>query len=112
MHTISHEEFNSVQIYSGTILKAEAFPRARNPSYKVWVDFGSKIGILKTSAQITENYSPESLLGLKVMGCINLGKKNIAGFESEFLLLGFSDSHGFISLALCGDTVPNGERLQ
>ncbi len=77
---ISYEEFDQVDLGSGTIIKAEVFSRAKNPSYKVWVDFGEKIGIKQTSAQITVHYTPETLLGRQVVGCVNLGPKNIAGF--------------------------------
>ena len=92
--TISYEEFEKVDLRSGTIVKAELFPRAKKPSYKVWVDFGDEIGIKQTSAQVTTHYTPEALIGRQVMGCINLGEKNIAGFTSEFLLVGFPDDSG------------------
>lgn len=108
---ISYDDFENVDIRSGTIIKAEAFPKARNPSYKVWVDFGDVIGIKQTSAQITINYKLEELIGLQVMGVLNLGTKNIAGFESQFLLLGFSDSKEAIILATTNKTVPNGKKL-
>ena len=77
--TISYDDFEKVDIRSGTIVNAEPFPRAKKPAYKISVDFGQQIGIKKTSAQITENYSIESLLGKKIIGCVNLGEKNIAG---------------------------------
>jgi len=108
---ITYPDFEKVEIRSGTITKAEAFPKARNPAYKVWVNFGDAIGIKQTSAQITINYNLESLIGLQVMGVLNLGPKNIAGFESQFLLLGFDDSKGAISLATTNQTVPNGKKL-
>ncbi|PWU06870.1 MAG: tRNA-binding protein [Verrucomicrobia bacterium] len=110
-NTITYQDFEKVEIRSGTITKAEAFPRARNPAYKVWVDFGDTIGIKQTSAQITVNYTPESLIGLQVLGAINLGTKNIAGFESQFLLLGFDDPNGAIILATTTNKVPNGKKL-
>lgn len=110
--TITWEEFEQVNIRSGTIVKAEEFSRARNPAFKVWADFGSEIGILQTSAQITVHYTPESLIGRSIMGCVNLGEKNIAGFISQFLLLGFSDEKGAISLVTSDPKVPNGVKLQ
>ena len=110
--TITWEEFEQVNIRSGTIVKAEEFSRARNPAFKVWADFGSEIGILQTSAQITLHYTPESLIGRSIMGCVNLGEKNIAGFISQFLLLGFSDEKGAISLVTSDPKVPNGVKLQ
>lgn len=109
--TISYDEFEKVNLRSGTIIKAESFPRARKPSYKVWVDFGDEIGIKQTSAQVTVHYTPESLIGRQVMGCVNLGTKNIAGFTSEFLLVGFPDKNGAISLITVDPSVPNGMKM-
>jgi tRNA-binding protein len=110
MEKISIEDFLKVQIVSGTIVKAEEFPKAKKPAYKVWVDFG-ELGIKQTSAQITMHYTPESLIGRRVMGCVNLGTRNVAGFISEFLILGFSDRNGDIFLASLEQEVSNGERL-
>lgn len=108
---ISYEDFAKVDLRSGTIVKVEPFPRAKNPAYKVWVDFGAELGVLQTSAQITVHYSPELLLGKMVIGCVNLGEKNIAGFTSQFLLVGFSDASGAICLASIERSVPNGMKL-
>ena len=108
---ITYQEFENVELRSGTVVKAELFPAARKPAYKVWVDFGPELGIKQTSAQITVHYTPESLLGKRVIGCVNLGTKNIAGFTSEFLLVGFSDAAGAICLATVDGTVPNGQKL-
>ena len=94
--TISYDEFAKVDLRSGTVIKAEEFARAKKPAFKVWVDFGPEIGVLQTSAQVTIHYTPESLIGRKVVGCVNLGEKNIAGFTSQFLLVGFSDEQGAI----------------
>lgn len=109
--TISYEDFSKVEIRSGTIVKAEPFTRAIKPAYKVWVDFGDELGVLQTSAQITVNYTPESLVGCQVLGAVNLGTKNIAGFESQFLLLGCSDPEGAICLATIDPKVGNGMKL-
>lgn len=109
--TISYEDFTKVDLRSGTIVKAEAFPEARKPAYKIWVDFGADIGLRQTSAQVTVHYTPETLVGRRVMGCVNLGTKNIAGFSSEFLLVGFSDEAGAIVLAAPDSAVPNGQKL-
>ena len=111
MARISYADFQSVDIRSGSIVKAQAFPRAKNPAFKVWVDFGPEIGILQTSAQITVHYRLEDLVGRKIMGCVNLGEKNIAGFASQFLLLGFSDAHGDIYLSQPDPKAPNGAKL-
>jgi tRNA-binding protein len=108
---ISYEEFESVDFRSGTVVKVEEFPRAKKPAYKVWVDFGKDIGILQTSAQVTVHYTPETLVGRSVVGCVNLGERNIAGFISQFLLVGFSDENGGICLIKADPVVPNGQKL-
>lgn len=110
MH-ISYEDFSKVEILSGTIIKAEPFPRAHKPAYKVWADFGPKRGILQTSAQVTVHYTPESLLGRQILGVVNLGAKNIAGFESQFLLVGCEDHQGAVCLATLDPKVNNGKKL-
>ena len=111
MNLISYEQFESVDLRSGTIVKVEEFPRAKKPAFKVWADFGEEIGVLQTSAQVTIHYSPETLIGRKIIGCVNLGEKNIAGFLSQFLLVGFSDENGGICLATIEPAVPNGRKL-
>lgn len=108
---ISYQEFENVDFRSGTIVKVESFPRAKKPAYKVWVDFGSEIGVKQTSAQVTVHYTPESLLNRQVVGCMNLGDKNIAGFTSEFLLVGFPDKQGAICLVTVDPKVPNGMKM-
>lgn len=108
---LTYDDFAKVDLRSGTVVKIEPFPRVKKPAYKVWVDFGSDLGILQTSAQITVHYTPESLLGKTVVGCVNLGEKNIAGFMSQFLLAGFSDVHGAVSLIIPEFPVPNGQKL-
>ena len=87
MTSITYDDFQRVDLRSGTIVKVEEFPRAKKPAFKVWADFGGSIGILQTSAQITVHYSPKTLVGMKIIGCVNLGEKNIAGFLSQFLLV-------------------------
>lgn len=111
MSTISYDEFDRVDLRSGTIIKVEEFPRAKKPAYKVWADFGEQIGILQTSAQVTHHYTTETLVGRAIVGCVNLGEKNIAGFISQFLLVGFSDGNGGICLITCDPKVPNGQKL-
>lgn len=108
---ISYEDFEKVDLRSGIIVKVELFPRAKKPAYKVWVDFGVEIGVLQTSAQITVHYTPESLIGKRVVGCVNLGEKNIAGFISQFLLMGFSDQNDSICLVTIDQHVLNGEKM-
>src|SRR3990172_13049914 len=110
MATITYDEFERVNLRSGTIIKAEEFPRAKKPAYKIWADFGTDIGILQTSAQVTAHYTPESLVGRSIVGCVNLGEKNIAGFVSQFLLVGFPDENSDICLITVDPKVPNGKK--
>jgi tRNA-binding protein len=109
--SITYDEFEKVDLRSGTIIKAEEFTRAKKPAFKIWADFGEEIGVLQTSAQVTVHYTPESLIGRSIIGCVNLGGKNIAGFTSQFLLVGFSDSDGAICLITVNPKVPNGQKL-
>ncbi|MBA3536591.1 MAG: tRNA-binding protein [Tatlockia sp.] len=109
--TISYDDFDKVDLRLGTVIKVEPFPKARKPAFKIWVDFGPELGILQTSAQVTVHYDPESLLGRRVVGCVNLGEKNIGGFKSQFLLVGFSDETGAICLITTDFHVPNGQKL-
>ncbi len=111
MNIISYEQFEAVELRSGTVLKVELNERARKPAYKIWCDFGPEIGTLQTSAQVTVHYTLESLVGRKVIGCVNLGEKNIAGFVSQFLLVGFADEAGAICLASVDERVSNGKKL-
>lgn len=111
MEQISFIDFEKVEIRIGTITKAEVFSRAKKPAYKVWVDFGEEIGIKQTSAQITVHYQPEDLIGMQVLGTLNLGSRNIGGFMSEFLLLGIPDENGAIVLLTPQRTVPNGKKM-
>jgi len=111
MNIISYEQFEAVELRSGTVLKVELNERARKPAYKIWCDFGPEIGTLQTSAQVTVHYTLESLVGRKVIGCVNLGEKNIAGFVSQFLLVGFADEAGAICLASVDELVSNGKKL-
>lgn len=109
---IDWADFKKVQLRKGTILKAEKFPEARQPAYKVWVDFGLELGIMKTSAQITDHYLPDDLPGKAVMGVTNFPRKQIGSFMSEFLLVGFEDEHKAIILATCDPKVPDGALLK
>ena len=111
MTTVTYEEFAKIDLRSGTILKVEEFPKARKPAYKIWADFGPEIGVLQTSAQVTVHYKLESLIGRAIVGCVNLGEKNIAGFTSQFLLVGFADNEGAICLVTVVPLVPNGMKL-
>jgi tRNA-binding protein len=92
---------------TGVVVEVTDFPEARKPSYKIKVDFGPVIGLLQTSAQVT-NYSPEELTGRIVVGAVNLGSKRIAGFKSEFLILGALDPDGTVRLLELPDGVGPG----
>ena len=89
--------FFAVDMRTGVVVDVEVFEAARKPSYKLKVDFGPVVGILQTSAQVT-NYSMEELKGRIVVGAVNLGSKRIAGFKSEFLILGALDPDGTVRL--------------
>lgn len=111
MEVIGYEQFDGVELRVGTVVRAETFPEARKPAYKLWVDFGSAYGVKQTSAQITSHYQPDALVGRQIVGCLNLGTKKIAGFSSEFLCTGFADESGSIVLAVPDKPVPNGSKL-
>ncbi|MBP9753087.1 MAG: tRNA-binding protein [Proteobacteria bacterium] len=111
MSTIDYATFESVDLRSGTIVKVEDFAKAKKPAFKIWADFGNDIGILQTSAQVTVHYTKEELVGRQIVGCVNLGEKNIAGFMSQFLLVGFADDKGSICLISVDPKVKNGKKL-
>lgn len=85
---INWKDFEKIDVRAGTIIKAEKFEKARNPAYKLWVDFGEEIGIKKTSAQITILYNIEELIGKQIVAIVNFPPKQIADFMSECLVLG------------------------
>lgn len=98
--------FFAVDMRAGVVTAVDPFPEARKPAWKLTVDFGPVIGTLQTSAQIT-NYPREELLGRTVVGALNLGRKRIAGFTSEFLVLGALDPDGTVRLLeLPADVAP------
>ena len=110
MNHISFEHFLKVDVRCGLVISAEPFPEARKPAIKMRIDFGSDIGVKKSSAQITDFYTPEDLVGRKVMAVVNFPPRQIGPFMSEVLVLGFPDAQGRIVLAAPGDS-PVGARL-
>lgn len=104
---VGAEGFFALDLRAGRVTAVEDFPEARNPSWKVTVDFGPVVGELRTSAKIT-NYSREELEGRMVVGAINLGPRRIAGFKSEFLILGALDPDGTVRLLQLEEEVQPG----
>jgi tRNA-binding protein len=105
--TIEYGDFERVDMRVGTITAVEDFPRARNPSYRLTVDFGPELGERRSSAQVT-TYSKEELEGMQVVAVVNFAPKNIAGFMSEVLVLGVPGPEGEIVLLAPTRPVPNG----
>lgn len=104
------DDFLKLDIRVGEIVKAETFEKARNPAYKIWVDFGEQIGIKKSSAQITQCYKMEELIGKQVLGVVNFPSRQIADFISEVLVLGVYSEQGVV-LIEPEQTVKKGDKL-
>ncbi|MEP1766755.1 MAG: tRNA-binding protein [Sulfitobacter sp.] len=111
MGEISFDDFLKVDVRTGQVVQAEAFPEARKPAIKLWIDFGDEIGIKKTSAQITVHYTPEGLIGRQVMAVVNFPPRQIGPFMSEVLVLGVPDEDGAIVLVSPDQTTPFGGRM-
>ena len=108
---ITFDDFMAVDIRVGTVIAAEPFPEARKPAIKLQIDFGPEVGVKRSSAQITVHYTPEALVGRKVMGVVNFPPRQIGKFMSEVLTLGFADAAGAIVLAVPDKDTPDGARL-
>ena len=111
MENIPYDQYAAVELRVGTITRVEEFPKARKPDYKIWADFGPELGEKQTSAQITVHYRLDELVGRQIVGCLNLGEKNIGGFMSQFLCTGFPDEQGAVVLVHPSKPVPNGGKL-
>jgi tRNA-binding protein len=111
METISWDDFTRVELRVGRIVSAAVFPEARKPAYVLHVDIGEKIGVKKSSAQITHRYRPEELIGKLVVGVVNFPKKQIGPLMSECLVTGFHNERGEIALCIPDKPVPLGAKL-
>jgi tRNA-binding protein len=111
VETISWQEFAKVELRVGTIVEVLDFPEARKPAYKIRADFGPEVGVLRSSAQVTDLYSKEELLGRQIVGVVNFPAKQIGPVRSEFLLTGFYRDDGAVVLAVPEQQVPNGAKL-
>lgn len=109
--TIGFEDFLKVDVRVGTIRRVEPFPEARRPAFKMWVDFGPDIGERKTSAQVTQVYRPDDLVGRQVCAVVNFPPRQIGKFMSEILVLGFPDADGNVVLIGPERPVPDGGRM-
>ena len=111
MESISWTDIAKVELRVGTIVEVEDFPEARKPAFKLKVDFGDEIGVKKSSAQITELYNREDLLGRQVLAVINFPPRQIGPVRSECLVTGFHRDDGAVVLAEPESKVPNGAKL-
>ncbi len=111
MKQINWTAFEQVELRVGTIIRVQEFPEAKKPAFKLTIDFGAKMGIKKSSAQITDLYTKETLLHKQIVAVVNFPPKQIGPFISECLVTGFADELGRIGLAVPEFTVPNGAKL-
>ena len=111
MTTISWDDFQKVELRVGTITEVDEFPEARRPAWKLTVDFGEEVGVKRASAQVTDLYGAENLLGKQVVGVVNFPPKQIGPYMSECLVTGFVTADGPVVLAVPDQPVANGVRL-
>lgn len=104
------DDFLKLDIRVGEVVRVESFPEAKKAAYKIWVDFGDGVGIKQSSAQITDLYTPEDLMGTQVLGVVNFPPRKIAGFSSEVLVLGVYTDEGVVLIAPRKKT-PRGAKL-
>lgn len=108
---LSWQEFERVELRVGRVQAARPFPEARRPALILEIDFGPGIGVLKSSAQITDHYRPEALIGRQVVAVVNFPPKQIGPIRSQCLVTGFADADGRIVLCVPDAPVPDGSRL-
>ena len=108
---ISYDDFDRVDVRVGTVIAAEPFPEARKPAIKLQIDFGPAIGIKKSSAQLTQHYTPEALVGRQVVAVVNFAPRQIGKYMSEVLVLGVPDETGAVVLLHPDLKVPNGGKM-
>lgn len=111
MSEITYADFEKVDIRVGRITRAEPFPEAKKPAFKLWVDFGEEIGEKRSSAQVTVHYTPETLVGRQVLAVVNFPPRQIGPVRSEVLVLGVPDADGAVVLIGPGQDVPLGGKL-
>ena len=111
MTEISFDDFMKVDIRVGVVIRAEPYPEARIPAIKLWIDFGGDLGEKKSSAQLTDHYTPEALIGTTVMAVVNFPPRQIGKVMSEVLVLGVPDAKGAVVLMRPDMDIPAGGRL-
>lgn len=111
MNTVTLSDFEAIEMRAGTIKRVEPFPEAHKPAYKIWVDLGDELGVKQSSAQITELYDPDELVGTQVVCVANLPSRRVGPFMSEVLVTGFYREDGAVVLTRPETEVPNGARL-
>jgi tRNA-binding protein len=111
MQEIEWDDFTRVELRVGTVVSAEVFAEARKPAYILQVDFGDEIGLRKSSAQLTDLYQPEDLVGRQVVGVVNFPAKQIGPIKSQCLITGFYRDDGAVVLAVPDQKIPNGAKL-
>ncbi|TCS93116.1 tRNA-binding protein [Hazenella coriacea] len=110
MSEVTYQDFEKVELRVGEIIRAEPFPKARKPAYRLWIDFG-ELGVKKSSAQITDHYTCEQLVGRKIVAVTNFPPRQVANFMSEVLVLGVPATEGGVSLLKIEHEVPLGSRV-
>ena len=111
MSAISWDDFEKIDIRCGTIIEVNDFPKARKPSYQFRIDFGPRLGIKRSSAQLTHYYKKEELLNRQIIAVVNFPPKQIADFFSECLVLGIYDENNHVILLQPERAVKNGQRI-